>query len=1156
MKKIYAIILLAFVFISRPIQAQLVTAKQYQAKADEAFAERNFNSALEYYLIILNDEPSRIDLLWNTAEAARETRHHNLAARYYDELAKTDSAKNYPMLTYRRALALKSLGNYDEAINLLKTVASGTQIAGLNGVSTSDIQAEIETCEWAKGIVSQPATYEVAHLDDKVNTVYADIAPIEVGNTLYYTSTYIKDEQSKPTTYIYSSDLQNKATPLSINSTTQGEYTAHYALNQSGNKLYYNICKISDNGTYRCEIYSREKGLDGTWKESVRLDTNTVNLKEFTASQPNIGFNNKTNQEVLFFVSDRTGGKGGLDIWYAPILEDGQTGEVQNLSEVNTSKDDITPFYYNDANMLFFSTEGYKSLGGFDIYHATRTNDGWATIQHAGAPVNTSYDDMYFSINNGHAYFVSNKKGGMCGFEDKDCICNDIYKYNIKVDLTAETFLAQTTEELKGCKLQLIDLETGETIGIKENFDGNDFAFPLSLNKRYRLVATKSGFQADTVDFDTRGIWTTTTINQKLDLLPGLNVNALVYDKISGKELNGVLLEIREDERLLVSQTLTGHSYAWNGAEFGKTYTIIASKTEYDKDTTYLTIDPLTNNARLEYTVKLYLTPFTGLPLTLYFDNDQPGPGKDSTTILYYGETYTKYYARQVEYLKYYTSSKDVLSANEYNAISAFFTDSIQYGHNKLMEFCALLERYLGAGHNMRLVMQGFASPLAKTDYNERLTKRRISSVINHILQYNNGSLAPYIGNGRLQIVKEPNGEILADKNVSDQEKDPRASIFSIGAMKERKVIIKDITTLGYGKTIGYDPKIELKGYVDFDQNGNPVAKTAVGNLDDEIAVNTKATPKGVGANIPSSYSTTGKKAGAGVKGLPQKYEVVLIDALTGEIITKQADVEVVKKNEGQEKIGKGSRKGTAYRYDLITGNDYIIKGNVQGYNEAAESHYALSTEGGVVRDTLVLTPFAGMPLPLFFNNDHPNPNTKSATTKLDYEDTYNDFYGNREDFIKKYNYYLETKGSIPSVEHEMEVFFENEVKVGYDRLVGYTGIMRNYLKRGYGIEILLEGFASPLANADYNERLTARRVKSVLNYLAFYKRGALKKYLDNGQLRITLVPSGESKAATDVSDDAGNPQLSIYSLGASRERKVIIQDIKIHKNKALIKDF
>ncbi|NJN33656.1 MAG: hypothetical protein HC817_04780 [Saprospiraceae bacterium] len=128
-----------------------------------------------------------------------------------------------------------------------------------------------------------------------------------------------------------------------------------------------------------------------------------------------------------------------------------------------------------------------------------------------------------------------------------------------------------------------------------------------------------------------------------------------------------------------------------------------------------------------------------------------------------------------------------------------------------------------------------------------------------------------------------------------------------------------------------------------------------------------------------------------------------------------------------------------------------------------------------------------------------------------------------------------------------MGEFFEKEVKGGYEKLVGVTSIFEQYLSNGYAIEVVLEGHASPLANPEYNTNLSNRRVNSVINFISSY--GSLRKYLKNKQLSVSLVPLGESDAPSTVSDDSKNPQRAIYSLEASRERRVIVKDIIIKKN-------
>ena len=82
-----------------------------------------------------------------------------------------------------------------------------------------------------------------------------------------------------------------------------------------------------------------------------------LNLKGYTATQPTMGYESGRGREVLYFVSDRPGGKGGMDIWYA-ILSDraNKFVAVGNAgSKINTAADELTPFYHLPDSSLYFS---------------------------------------------------------------------------------------------------------------------------------------------------------------------------------------------------------------------------------------------------------------------------------------------------------------------------------------------------------------------------------------------------------------------------------------------------------------------------------------------------------------------------------------------------------------------------------------------------------------------------------------------------------------------------------------------------------------------------------------------------------------------------------------------------------------------------------
>lgn len=196
-------------------------------------------------------------------------------------------------------------------------------------------------------------------------------------------------------------------------------------------------------------------------------------------------------------------------------------------------------------------------------------------------------------------------------------------------------------------------------------------------------------------------------------------------------------------------------------------------------------------------------------------------------------------------------------------------------------------------------------------------------------------------------------------------------------------------------------------------------------------------------------------------------------------------------------------------------------------------------------KNSVVMEDF--LPLPLFFDNDEPDKNTKSPTTNKTYEDAFLSYYARKVEYMEKCG-----KGMNPlqkmETETEMMKFFEGTIKPNFLKLQKFTPVLLAKLNKGEIIEIVVKGYASPLAKNDYNTFLGKRRVASLYNYWNTYENGVFKKYFDNGQLKITQVSYGEDTASKDVSDDQKNESASIYSLGAAKERRIEIIQVNMEK--------
>lgn len=118
--------------------------------------------------------------------------------------------------------------------------------------------------------------------------------------------------------------------------------------------------------------------------------------------------------QVLYFASERPGGKGGRDIW-ASVKINNDWGPAINLgSKINTELDDDDPFIHPDGITLFFSSKGHNSIGGYDIFYNVFKETDWTETKNMGLPLNTTDDDRYYVINSrgDRGYLSSNRSGG------------------------------------------------------------------------------------------------------------------------------------------------------------------------------------------------------------------------------------------------------------------------------------------------------------------------------------------------------------------------------------------------------------------------------------------------------------------------------------------------------------------------------------------------------------------------------------------------------------------------------------------------------------------------------------------------------------------------------------------------------------------------
>ena len=135
----------------------------------------------------------------------------------------------------------------------------------------------------------------------------------------------------------------------------------------------------------------------------------------------------------------------------------------------------------------------------------------------------------------------------------------------------------------------------------------------------------------------------------------------------------------------------------------------------------------------------------------------------------------------------------------------------------------------------------------------------------------------------------------------------------------------------------------------------------------------------------------------------------------------------------------------------------------------------------------------------------------------------------------------------------EIDVFFRDYLDKGVSDLHLFLDLLLTELQKGRKIQLTISGYASPLANTDYNVNLTLRRISSLVNYIRTYDNGIFAPFMDinakgRGHLSILKIPLGDYRAGEKVSSNLKDKRSSVYSKSAAMERKIEITSVNLEK--------
>lgn len=774
--------------------------------AENSKASKNYYDAFHKFKEALEFESENISFLYNAAEMARYLSAYKQSAILYDSVLHHEKNNIYPNTAFWLGQMRQIQGDYAKAIMAYKIFQTehSNEDAELQAIA----KKEILSCEWALEQLNNPAKgVQVTRLDDKINSPYSDFAPVLINHQLFYSSLRFENPRIETLPKRFVSALlksDNYSTPTRLLQDTfvsPGLNLAYTSFDKKKSKVCYTICEDINDTEKRCDLYISQVDGKQNWSKGIKLP-NPVNLDQFSNTHPNLAYDETRGMEILYFVSDRPGGKGAYDIWFTYIDSSGNYSEPLNLTELNTVQNDVSPYYSEKSQTLYYSSQGQLGMGGYDVYSSKRLNNRWSTPKNLGVPVNSSFDDLYYSLSDQDtlAFFSSNRTGTLYLDDAAEACCYDIFKVKLEscdIRLDAFVYNYYTKADLLGATVTLIDLEQpqSEPVTITDQLS-NKFNFSIRCEKNYKVIATKPGYTSDTIIMSTGTPGEFPHITKKLFLKPtAAKLDVFTFNKNSGAPLSGVtitLIDLDDTSKGPIIVTNDSSNFFHFHVDPCHKYELAASKEDFAPAGTNFIIDCGLDGT---LTQNLYLPTilFSFLPVSLYFDNDRPDPSTlNLTTRKSYFTIFQSYYNQKKTFLLNYSKIHGPVEDSLSDDMEEFFENEVLYNKEKFSKFLSVLESDLKKGKVYEIFVKGYASPLAKSDYNFNLSQRRIVSIYNEFYKYRKGVFKKYIKNGQLKLSQKPFGETTAPAGISDDKKDLR-SVFSVSASRERRVEIIEI---------------------------------------------------------------------------------------------------------------------------------------------------------------------------------------------------------------------------------------------------------------------------------------------------------------------------------------------------------------------------
>lgn len=467
-------------------------------KAESAYETGRYFEAIDLFKFAygkVEDKEIKKELIFKTAMCYRYIDDVRQAEIWFRKAIKREYEN--PVIYLYYADALLANAEYEEAkqnYEKYKTLVPDDKLA----------EKGIQSCEFAIEATENPTRHNINPMYF-FNSRESEFSPCfgkDNYSIVYFTTTTegTTGNEINPVTGQYYADIYQSRvdrkgewsdpTPLGENINTEFDEGVA-CTNEKANTMYFTAIRENKDGDMVTQIYmSKKDGIN--WGEASRVAI--FESDSIMVAHPALSIDEKT----LYFVSDKSGGQGGKDIWRVTGGA-GSWGAPENLGPaINTEGNEVFPFVHKDGT-LYFASDGHVGMGGLDIFMARPQGTNWE-LSNVGYPMNSPRDDfgIVFERELERGYLSSNREDSRG--ED------DIFQFALpplEFSLVLTVKNENNGQIIPDASVNLIGSDGTNEINTSEA--NGTVTYDLNPNTDYRLITRKGGFLAGKGKLSTKG---------------------------------------------------------------------------------------------------------------------------------------------------------------------------------------------------------------------------------------------------------------------------------------------------------------------------------------------------------------------------------------------------------------------------------------------------------------------------------------------------------------------------------------------------------------------------------------------------------------------------------------------------------------------------